>query len=145
MRTADSLPITAISIRASSMTNNPLHAFYRHEPDLAELSDLDYDNPDVLDYLRCGAFEVDRPGRIGCAHRYDQTHAARFLESVFAIGFVSSSPGLFMFAEAWSFDAEFLAEYTYPENGGISVLDFPGRQAMYDVFRQQRRFVREPC
>jgi cyclomaltodextrin glucanotransferase len=39
-----------------------------------------------------------------------------------------------MFAEAWSYDPAFLAEYTYPENGGISVLDFPGREAMVAVF-----------
>ena len=43
-------------------------------------------------------------------------------------------PGFFMFAEAWSYDVELLAEYTYPKNGGISVLDFPGRQAMVAVF-----------
>ena len=39
-----------------------------------------------------------------------------------------------MFAEAWSYDAEFLAHYTYDEGGRISVLDFPGREAMLAVF-----------
>jgi hypothetical protein len=39
-----------------------------------------------------------------------------------------------MFAESFSYDAGEIAEHTYPENGGISVLDFPGQRAMTGVF-----------
>ena len=50
-------------------------------------------------------------------------------------------PGLFMFAEHFSFDADAIAEHTWPENGGISVLDFPGRAAMVDVFGRGAPFT----
>jgi cyclomaltodextrin glucanotransferase len=39
-----------------------------------------------------------------------------------------------MFAEHFSYDADAIAEHTWPENGGVSVLDFPGREAMDAVF-----------
>jgi hypothetical protein len=39
-----------------------------------------------------------------------------------------------MFGESWSFDAAEIAQHTYPENGGVSVIDFPGRQHMTQVF-----------
>ena len=49
-------------------------------------------------------------------------------------------PGLFMFAEHFSFDADAIAEHTWPENGGVSVLDFPGRAAMDEVFARGAPF-----
>jgi cyclomaltodextrin glucanotransferase len=113
--------------------NNPLHAFYRHEPDLAELSDLDYDNPDVLDY--CVAAQLKWLEQGASAVRIDTIkHMPLEFWRAFAERIRKRRPGLFMFAEAWSFDAGFLSQYTYPENGGISVLDFPGREAMTEVF-----------
>jgi len=39
-----------------------------------------------------------------------------------------------MFAESYSFDPDFISQHTQTENGGISVLDFPGRQTMLEVF-----------
>jgi cyclomaltodextrin glucanotransferase len=43
-------------------------------------------------------------------------------------------PGLFMFSEHFDYDAEDIAPNTWPENGSISVLDFPGKEAMNKVF-----------
>lgn len=113
--------------------DNPLHAFYRREPDLAELSDMDYDNPDVLDYFVAAYSQWIDQG--ASAIRIDTIkHMPRAFWKAFSDRIREQRPDLFMFAEAWSYDPEFLAEYTYPENGGISVLDFPGREAMVGVF-----------
>lgn len=113
--------------------NNPLHAFYRNEPDLAELSDMDYDNPAVLDYFVAAHSKWIDEG--ASAIRIDTIkHMPHEFWKAFSDRIREHRPDFFMFAEAWSFDAELLAEYTYPENGGISVLDFPGREAMVSVF-----------
>jgi len=113
--------------------NNPLHAFYRHEHDLAELSDMDYDNPDVLEYFVSAHSKWIDQG--AAAIRIDTIkHMPISFWKAFAERIREQHPDYFMFAEAWSYDAEFLAQYTYPENGGISVLDFPGREAMAVVF-----------
>ena len=113
--------------------NEPLHAMYRREPDLAELSDLDYDNPAVLDY--CVAAHSKWLGQGASAMRIDTIkHMPIEFWRGFAKRIRERFPGLFMFAEAFSYDAEFIGRYTFPENGGISVLDFPGREAMNAVF-----------
>ncbi len=113
--------------------SNPLHAFYKNEPDLAELSDMNFDNPKVLDYFVDAHSKWIAQG--ASAVRIDTIkHMPHSFWKAFADGVREQHPDLFMFAEAWSYDAEILAEYTYPENGAISVLDFPGRQAMVDVF-----------
>lgn len=113
--------------------SNPLHAFYRREPDLAELSDMDYDNPDVLDYFVAAHSKWLDQG--ASAIRIDTIkHMPHTFWKAFADRIRLDRPGFFMFAEAWSYDAEFLAEYTYPENGSISLLDFPGQEAMVAVF-----------
>ncbi|MDH3611761.1 MAG: alpha-amylase family glycosyl hydrolase [Gammaproteobacteria bacterium] len=112
---------------------NPLHAFYRREPDLAELSDMDYDNPDVLEYFVAAHSKWIDQG--AAAVRIDTIkHMPHAFWKAFADRIREQRPGFFMFAEAWSHDAELLAAYTYPENGGISVLDFPGQGAMSKVF-----------
>ena len=113
--------------------DNPLHAFYRRERDLAELSDMNFDNPAVLDYfVAAHSHWIDQGAS---AIRIDTIkHMPHAFWKAFADRIREQQPGLFMFAEAWSYDPAFLAEYTYPENGGISVLDFPGREAMVAVF-----------
>lgn len=113
--------------------NNPLHAFYGHVPDLAELSDMDYDNTEVLDYFVAAYSKWIDQG--ASAIRIDTIkHMPISFWKAFAERIREQHPDFFMFAEAWSYDAEFLAQFTYPENGGISVLDFPGREAMAGVF-----------
>jgi len=113
--------------------DNPLHAFYRNEPDLAELSDMNFDNPAVLDYFVAAYSQWIDQG--ASAIRIDTIkHMPHRFWKAFADRIRHRRPDFFMFAEAWSYDAALLAEYTYPENGGISVLDFPGREAMVGVF-----------
>ena len=113
--------------------DNPLHDFFLREPDLAELSDLDYTNPDVLDY--CVAAHTQWLDQGASAIRIDTIkHMPTEFWKAFADRIREQHPGLFMFAEAWSYDAEFLSQYTYADGGNISVLDFPGREAMLAVF-----------
>ena len=113
--------------------DNPLHAFYSREPDLAELSDLDPDNPDVLDYF-VDAY-LQWMGQGAAAFRIDTIkHMPRDYWARFAARIREQSPEYFLFAEAFSYSAEEIAQYTWPENGGIRVLDFPGQAAMSSVF-----------
>jgi cyclomaltodextrin glucanotransferase len=46
----------------------------------------------------------------------------------------AAHPDLFIFGESFSYDAAFIAEHTKPENGGVSVLDFPGQKVITSVF-----------
>lgn len=124
---------------------NPLHAFYNQtgvvdaksgsifDGNLAQLSDFDAANPAVFDYL-AGAYE-HWIGQGADAFRIDtiawMPHAfwKRFADRI-----RSRNPGFFMFGEAFDYNADKIAEHTWAGNGGISVLDFPMKQAMDDVF-----------
>lgn len=111
----------------------PLHAWFNRKPDLAELSDLNADNPRVLDYLvdaysqwidqGAAAFRIDtiafQPHSFW--HEFTQRIRARH-------------PGFFMFAEAFNSDAAAIAPHTWPENAGVSVLDFPLRDKLSQLF-----------
>ena len=113
--------------------DNPLHAFYSREPDLAELSDLDPDNPDVLDYFVDAYIQWLDQG--AAAFRIDTIkHMPTEFWAAFAERIRQYSPDYFMFAEAFSYSAEDIAQYTWPESGSIRVLDFPGQEAMGAVF-----------
>jgi cyclomaltodextrin glucanotransferase len=115
--------------------SNPLHRWFHREPDLAELSNLDDTNPEVMDYL-VGAY----------LHWIDQGAAAfridtiRHVPHAFWRGFTTriraKHPGFFMFGEHFDYDANKIAEHTRPENGGVSVLDFPEKAAMAEVFEK---------
>lgn len=112
---------------------NPLHAMYNTEPDLAQLSDMNPDHPEVLEYF-VSAYE-QWLGQGAAAFRIDTVkHMPHSYWKQFTDRMREERPGLFMFAESYSFDAQQIAEHTWSENGGISVLDFPGRAAMVDVF-----------
>ncbi len=112
---------------------NPLHAFFHPEPDLAQLSNLDDGNPAVLDYF------VDAYSR-----RIDEGAAAFRIDTMrhmptafwrkFAARIRAGHPGFFMFGEVFSSDSGELAEYTYAADGGMSVLDFPGKDRMLGMF-----------
>ena len=113
--------------------DNPLHAFYSNEPDLAELSDLDPDNPAVMDYFVDAYIQWLDQG--AAAFRIDTIkHMPHEFWTEFARRIRGYRPDYFMFAEAFSYEAEDIAEYTWPENGSIRVLDFPGQEAMSSVF-----------
>jgi len=113
--------------------SNLLHAWYNTEPGLAQLADFDTDNPAVIDYLvdaylhwieqGADAFRIDTIP--WAPHRFWKTFSDRIR---------AEHPDFFMFSEAFDYDPAKIAEHTLPENGGISVLDFPMRQAMQNVF-----------
>ncbi|MDT8408860.1 MAG: alpha-amylase family glycosyl hydrolase [Wenzhouxiangellaceae bacterium] len=111
----------------------PLHAWYNSEPGLAQLADFNTDDAAVVDYLvesylhwidqGANAFRIDTIP--WAPHRFWKEVSDRIR---------SEHPGFFMFAEAFDYDPAAIAEHTLPENGGVSVLDFPMREAMQKVF-----------
>jgi cyclomaltodextrin glucanotransferase len=114
--------------------HQPLHAFFNKAGNLAQLSDLAEDNPAVLDYLAgaylkwidqgADAFRIDTIAWM--PHRFWKAFSDRIR---------AAHPGFFMFGENFNFDAGTIAQHQRPENGGISVLDFPGRNAIASVFQ----------
>ncbi|MFP7723574.1 alpha-amylase family glycosyl hydrolase [Lysobacter sp. A3-1-A15] len=128
---------------------NPLHAFFNatgpvdgatgsiFDGNLAQLGDFDAANPAVLEYL-AGAYEqwIDQGAD---AFRIDtiawMPHA---FWKAFTQRIRSRHPGFFMFGEAFDYDAAAIAAHTLPANGGVSVLDFPMKQAMDEVFGRKR-------
>ncbi len=113
--------------------NNPMHAFFRAEPSLAELASFDPDNPEVVEYL-IGAFErwVEQGAaafRIDTMAYMPKSFWREVAERVRAV-----EPGFFMFGEVWSGDPAEIAPYTREDNGGFSVLDFPLQERLREVF-----------
>lgn len=112
---------------------NPLHRFFHAEPDLAQLSNIDEDNPEVMEYF-VGAYLqwIDQGAdafRIDTIRHMPLSFWKRFSDRIRA-----RHPGFFMFGEAFDSEAANIAPFTWPENGGIGVLDFPLRDAMAEVF-----------
>lgn len=113
---------------------NPLHRFFNKEGNLAQLSDLNSNNPAVVDYL-VGAY-LKWISQGADAFRIDtiawMPHAfwKQFSDRIRAV-----HPGFFMFGENFNFDAGTIAQHQKPENGAISVLDFPGRSSITQVFQ----------
>ncbi len=125
--------------------HNPLHAFYNNvgpvdgkdgsifDGNLAELGDFNQDNPAVMEYL-VGAYlqwagqgvDALRIDTIGwMPHRWWHEFVRRMR---------AEHPGMFMFGEAFDYDAGTIAEHTWPANANVSVLDFPLRGALEQVF-----------
>jgi len=113
--------------------NNPLHAWFRTEPSLAELASLDPDNPEVVDYLAeaylrwidqgAAAFRVDTIAYM--PHSFWKEISDRIR---------AKHPGFFMVGEVFSTNPAELVPHTRAENGGYSVLDFPLRERLQQVF-----------
>lgn len=113
--------------------HNPLHRFFHTQRGIAELSDLNDENPAVLDYLAgaysqwaaqgADAFRIDTIGWMPDA-----------FWKKFADRIRAEKPGFFMFGEDFRWDAKDIAGHTRPENGGISVLDFPLKAGLAKVF-----------
>ncbi|MEM6818618.1 MAG: alpha-amylase family glycosyl hydrolase [Pseudomonadota bacterium] len=113
--------------------NNPLHTFFSDEPDLAELADVDPHNPAVLDYFVAAYSKWIEQG--ASAFRVDTIrHMPHSFWRAFAERIRSEHPNFFMFGESFDYDARKIAEHTYIENGNVSVLDFPGQEAIGEVF-----------
>lgn len=113
--------------------NNPLHRFFRTETDIAELSNFDERRREVIDYLVDAhsywiAQGVD-------ALRIDTIrHVSHAFWKEFADRIRAEHPGMYMFGEAFDHEADNIAPHTWPENGGISVLDFPLKAALVETF-----------
>ncbi len=113
--------------------NNPLHQFYNHKTEIAQLSDINENNPKVLDYFtRAYLHWIDEGAD---AFRIDTLkHMPHAFWKKFADRIRAKHPGFFMFGESYSFDADFISQHTFAKNGSISVLDFPGQKAMTAIF-----------
>ena len=128
---------------------NPLHAFFNDtgpvdgatgsifDGNLAQLGDFDAANPAVLDYLsRAYLHWIDQGAdafRIDTIAWMPHTFWDAFTRRVRA-----EHPGFFMFGEAFDYDAAKIATHTLPGHGEVSVLDFPMKQAMDEVFGRKR-------
>lgn len=113
--------------------NNPLHAFYNTQADLAQLADLDANNPAVMDHLVDAYLQWIDQG--AAAFRVDTIrHQPLAFWTTFAARIRGKHPGFFMFGEAFDYEAAKIAPHTFDENGRYSVLDFPLKQAMAKVF-----------
>ena len=112
---------------------NPLNAFYNTKPGLAQLSDINENDPRVLPYF-AGAYEqwIEQGAD---AFRID---TIQWMPDAFWHAFVgrirAKHPGFFMFAENFDYDAATIAQRTLPRNAGVSVLDFPLRERVAEVF-----------
>lgn len=116
--------------------NNPLHDFFNRKPDLAELSDLDADNPAVLEYFVEAYLHWIEQGAE--AFRIDTIrHMPHRLWKKFSDRIREKHPDFFMFGESFEYEATKVAQHTLPKNGEISVLDFPGQRAITQVFENK--------
>ncbi len=125
--------------------HNPLHAFYSNigpvdskngsifDGNLAELSDFNPHNPAVMDYLVGAYLQWTAQGvdalRIDTIGWLPHPWWHEFVGRIRA-----AHPGMFMFGEAFDYDAGKIAEHTWPANANVSVLDFPLRGALSSVF-----------
>ena len=119
--------------------NNPLHRWYLPSVELAQLSNFDDSNPALLDYM-VGAYSqwIDQGA---AAFRIDTIkYMSHDFWRAFAERIRAKHPGFYMFGEAFDYDATAIAPFTWKENGSISVLDFPMKQAMEAVFAEGEGF-----
>ncbi|MDH3646759.1 MAG: alpha-amylase family glycosyl hydrolase [Gammaproteobacteria bacterium] len=113
--------------------SNRLHAWFHHEGDLAQLSNIDENNSEVLDYFVDAYSRRIEEG--AAAFRIDTIkHMPHSYWKAFSDRIRIQHPDFFMFSESFEFNAAKVAAHTWPENGGISVLDFPGQKSMNEVF-----------
>lgn len=117
--------------------HNPLHRFFHNQKDLVQLSNIDDTNPAVLDYF-VGAYSqwIDQGAdafRIDTIRHMPPAFWKRFSDRIRA-----KRPGFFMFGEAFDYKAENIAPFTWARNGGVSVLDFPLKERMAQVFGRKR-------
>ena len=116
---------------------NPLHRWYNTKPGLAQLSDIDENNPAVMEYFvgaysqwidqGADAFRIDTIPWM--PHGYWHEFVRRIREK---------HPGFFMFGEAFDYDANKIAEHTWARNANVSVLDFPLKQALAKLFEDAK-------
>ncbi len=113
--------------------SNPLHQFYNHKTEIVQLSDMNENNPEVMEYfVNAYLYWIDQGAD---AFRVDTLkHMPHSFWKKFSDKIRIEHPDYFMFGESYSYDEKFIAEHTLPENGDISVLDFPGQKSITTVF-----------
>ncbi|GAB3031048.1 alpha-amylase family glycosyl hydrolase [Bowmanella dokdonensis] len=114
---------------------NPLHQFFHTQPDIMQLSNLDDTNPAVLDYfVDAYSYWIEQGA---AAFRIDTIkHVPHHFWKAFSDRIRARYPDFFMFGESYDYNANFIAQHTLEKNGNISVLDFPGQQAISKVFSE---------
>ncbi|TZF89909.1 alpha-amylase family glycosyl hydrolase [Cognatilysobacter lacus] len=117
--------------------NNPLHRWYNTSGGLAQLSDLNENEPAVLEYF-VGAYSkwIDQGAdafRIDTIGWMPNTFWHAFTTRIRA-----KYPRFFMFGEAFDTDAATIAMHTLPRNADVSVLDFPLKERLVEVFGRKR-------
>ena len=119
---------------------NPLHRFYNAKTEMVQLSDLNETNPAVMDYLSGAYLQWIDQG--ADAFRIDTIkHMPLAFWAEFSRRIRAKHPDFFLFAEAFDYDAAKIAPFSWTENGGISVLDFPLKAKLADAFgRKQAGF-----
>jgi cyclomaltodextrin glucanotransferase len=116
-------------------SGNPLHRFFYATPDLAQLSNLNQEIPEVQEYLIGSTLQWLDQGaaalRIDTIRHVPHAFWKRFSERLRA-----KHPGLFMFGESFDFEAANIATYTQEDGGAMSVLDFPLQKQLAAVFQR---------
>lgn len=114
--------------------HEPLHRFFNQRGDLAQLSDLNESNPEVVDYLVDAYLQWIDQG--AAAFRVDTVpYLPTTFWDTFTTRIRARHPDFFLFGEAFKFKPEEIALYTWPGNGAMSMLDFPLKAALVDVFQ----------
>ena len=119
--------------------NNPRHAFYNTGKTLAQLGDFNPDNPAVLDYLVPAYLQWIQRG--AAAFRVDTIREQPLaFWKTFSDRIRAEHPGFFMFGEAFDYEAANIAPFTQAQNGAYSILDFPLKKALNEVFEKGAGF-----
>lgn len=118
---------------------DPLTAFFHRKAEMVQLSNFNEDNPAVIDYF-VGAYQkwIDAGAdafRIDTIMWVDNAFWKTFSDRIRA-----KHPGFFMFGEAYDYNPAKIAPHTWPQNGAISVLDFPLKAALDKVFAKGEGF-----
>ncbi|WP_293745925.1 alpha-amylase family glycosyl hydrolase [uncultured Paraglaciecola sp.] len=114
-------------------SNNPLHDMFHHTPDIMQLSNLNDTNPVLQEYLINSYLYWIEQG--ADAFRIDTIkHVPHAFWKLMSDKVRAKHPDFFMFGESFNHDANFLAQHTLAKNGGISVLDFVGKNALVATF-----------
>ncbi|WDE04622.1 cyclomaltodextrin glucanotransferase [Thalassomonas viridans] len=115
--------------------NNPMHAFFNTHTGLAQLSDVNENSEAALDYFEGAYLKWIAQGvhalRVDTIKEMPHHFWKKFFDRI-----RKKYPDIFIFGESYSYEAEFIAEHTREENGGVSVLDFPGRKAISELFQE---------
>ncbi len=112
---------------------NPLHRFYHAYDDLVQLSNNDDQSSAVLNYM-VGAYQqwIEQGAD---AFRIDTiSHMSTSFWRQFSARIRAKHPGFFMYGEAFDYSPDNIGKFTWPQNGGISLLDFPLRGRTAEVF-----------